>query len=136
MIVLGPLPCISCARLVVLVREPLDLVYGTSLGRLQVRDETGQMPHACPVVMERELVVRPPSKDRRTWREACACGGSILVRDLPLTRAEWNELDWGRIAEAERWHHGQPAHVAWRMGYKARETVALTRDGLPILELI
>lgn len=79
--------------------------------------------------------MRPPSKDRRTWREACVCGGSIRVRDLPVERSAWNAADWQAIAEAVRWHHGQHAHVAWRMGYRTRETPALTRDGLPIMEL-
>lgn len=46
--ILGPLPCIVCGKPVVLVREPLELVYESPiLGRLQLRDKTGQMPHAC-----------------------------------------------------------------------------------------
>lgn len=79
--------------------------------------------------------MKPPTKPRRSWREACVCGGSILVRELPVDRATWTPVDWEAIAEAVRWHRRQPAHVAWQLGYRVRETVAWTTDALPILEL-
>lgn len=79
--------------------------------------------------------MRDATRPRRTWVEACVCGSRIVVRDLPVERGAWTGADWDDVAKAVSTHRRQAAHVAWSMGFRVRETVRATPDGLPIMEL-